>query len=76
MVTRLGDRAGLQRKALPHGLRHQGITRLLDLVGGDVRKVQRFSRHAKIETVMRYDDHRRDDAGALSHLLGIDDDAD
>lgn len=73
MVARLGKRAGLQRKALPHGLRHQGITRLLDLVGGDVRKVQRFSRHAKIETVMRYDDRRRDDAGALSQLLGNDD---
>jgi integrase/recombinase XerC len=76
MVARLGDRAGLKRKALPHGLRHQGITRLLDLVRGDVRKVQRFSRHAKIETVMRYDDHRRDDAGALSQLLGSDDCAD
>ena len=76
MVARLGDRAGLQREALPHGLRHQGITRLLDLVVGDVRKVQTFSRHAKIETVMLYGDHRRDDAGALSRLLGIDDDDD
>ena len=74
MVARLDGRAGLQRKALPHGLRHQGITRLLDLVGGDVRKVQRFSRHAKIETVMRYDDHRRNDAGSLSQVLGNDDD--
>jgi integrase len=66
MVARLGDRPGLKREALPHGLRRQGITRLLDLVGVDVRKVQRFSRRAKIEAVMRYDDHRRDDAGALS----------
>jgi integrase/recombinase XerC len=73
MVTRLGSLAGLSRKALPHGLRHQGITRLLDLLAGDVRKVQRFSRHAKVETVMRYDDARRDDAGALAQLLGTDD---
>ena len=70
MVARLGRRTGLQRKALPHGLHHQGITRLLDLVGGDVRKVQRFSRHAKIETVMRYDDHRRDDAPHCRNCWG------
>ncbi len=72
MVRTLSRRAGLAREARPHGLRHQGITRLLDLVAGDVRKVQRFSRHAKIETVMRYDDARRDDAGHLAGLLGDD----
>ncbi len=34
MVRALSRRAGLGREARPHGLRHQGITRLLDLVGG------------------------------------------
>jgi len=72
MVRSLGRKTGLTREARPHGLRHQGITRALDLTGGDVRKVQRFSRHSKIETLMRYDDARRDDAGALSQLLGAD----
>ena len=67
MVRRLSKEAGLNREARPHGLRHQGITRLLDLVNGDVRKVQRFSRHAKIETVMRYDD-----AGELAKRLADD----
>jgi hypothetical protein len=56
----------------PHGLRHQGITRALDLAKGDVRKVRRFSRHAKLETLLRYDDNRRDEAGAIAHLLGED----
>jgi integrase/recombinase XerC len=73
MVRRLSKRAALPREARPHGLRHQGITRLLDLVNGDVRRVQRFSRHAKIDTVMKYDDARRDDAGKLSEMLGDDD---
>jgi len=72
MVRGLSRRAGLGVEARPHGLRHQGITRLLDLVHGDVRKVQRFSRHAKLETLMRYDDARRDDAGNLAQTLGED----
>ena len=68
----LGRRAGLARGTNPHGLRHQGITRALDLAHGDVRRVRRFSRHAKLETLLRYDDNRRDEAGAIAHLLGED----
>jgi integrase/recombinase XerC len=68
----LGLRAGVARGTNPHGLRHQGITRALDLAGGDVRKVRRFSRHAKLETLLRYDDNRRDEAGVIAHLLGED----
>ncbi len=68
----LGLKAGLARGANPHGLRHQGITRALDLAGGDVRKVRRFSRHAKLETLLRYDDNRRDEAGAIAKMLGED----
>ena len=64
--------ASLARGTNPHGLRHQGITRALDLAHGDVRKVKRFSRHAKLETLLRYDDNRRDEAGAIAKLLGED----
>ncbi len=60
----------MARGANPHGLRHQGISRALDLANGDVRKVKRFSRHAKLETLLRYDDNRRDEAGAIAKLLG------
>lgn len=42
----LGRRAGVARGTNPYGLRHQGITRALDLAGGDVRKVRRFSRQS------------------------------
>jgi integrase/recombinase XerC len=69
VMDRLSAKAGLARKVSPHGLRHGGITRALNVSGGDVRAVQRLSRHAKIETLMRYDDNRRDDPGALSQKL-------
>jgi integrase/recombinase XerC len=66
----LGLWAGLARGTNPHGLRHQGITRALDLAHGDVPKVKRFSRHARLETLLHYDDNRRDEAGAIAKLLG------
>jgi integrase/recombinase XerC len=72
MVRRLSRRAGLKRETRPHGLRHQGITRALDLTNGNVRKVQRFSRHLDPRTLGRYDDNRQDDAGHISRQLGDD----
>ena len=39
---------------------------------GDVRRVRHFSRHAKIEILLHYDDNRRDEAGAIARLLGED----
>jgi integrase/recombinase XerC len=68
----IGQRAGLARGAHPHGLRHLGITRALDLAGGDVRKVRKFSRHPKLDTLLRYDDNRLDEAGSIARLLGKD----
>lgn len=71
LVRRLGKAAGLG-KVTPHGLRHAGITRALDLTGGDARKVRALSRHAKLETLMLYDDARRDGAGGVAALLDAD----
>jgi integrase/recombinase XerC len=67
VIRRLGDGAGL--RARPHGLRHAAITAALDLTGGDVRKVQRFSRHKNLQTVLRYDDNRQDLAGDVARRL-------
>ena len=71
-VRRLGKLAGLAIPARPHGLRHAATTRLLDLTGGDVRRVRRFTRHAKLDTVAIYDDARQDFGGQLAELLGDD----
>jgi integrase/recombinase XerC len=66
MVAALGRAAGVERVVRPHGLRHQAITRALDLTGGDVRAVREFSRHKKLETLLVYDDARRDAGGKVA----------
>jgi integrase/recombinase XerC len=53
----------------PHKLRHSAITAALDATGGDVRAVQKLSRHAKLDTLMVYDDSRRDRQGEVTNLL-------
>jgi len=50
----------------PHGLRHTAITAALDLMNGDVRAVQKFSRHQDIRVVGIYDDSREDLAGQVA----------
>ncbi len=62
--------------ALVRPMRELGFLRgeavALDLAGGDVRKVKRFSRHAKGGTLLKYDDNRRDEAGANVKMLEKD----
>ena len=67
VVRELGKRAGLGT-VRPHGLRHAGITAALD-AGMEVREVKRFSRHAKLETLMIYDDNREDLAGRVAERV-------
>lgn len=67
IVKKIGKNAGLD--TWPHGLRHAAITRALDRLNGDVRRVQKFSRHKSVETLIRYDDNRRDEAGAIGNML-------
>jgi integrase/recombinase XerC len=67
VLAAIGQRVGLTVR--PHGLRHAAITAALDLTGGDVRKVQRFSRHADVRTVALYDDAREDLAGEVARRV-------
>jgi len=66
-VRRLGAAAGV--RARPHGLRHAAITAALDATGGDVRAVQKFSRHRDVRVLQRYDDNRRDLAGGVARRV-------
>ena len=68
VVSTYGSKIGL--KLTPHKLRHSAITAALDHSGGDVRKVQKLSRHAKLETLTIYDDNRVDHQGEMTNLLG------
>jgi integrase/recombinase XerC len=69
LVANLAKRAGLGRPVRAHGMRHSAITEALD-AGYDVRDVRLFSRHEKIDTVLIYDDRRRDVAGDITRALG------
>lgn len=68
-IRKLGEKAGL--RARPHGLRHAAITAALDATKGDVRAVQRFSRHKDVRVLCVYDDQRRDVAGEISKLISF-----
>lgn len=67
IVKCLGSKAGL--KARPHALRHSAITTALDQTNGDVRAVQRFSRHKDIRVLTVYDDQRQDLGGKVASML-------
>jgi len=67
VVRTLGLSIG--RRVRPHGLRHAAVTAALDVTGGDVRKVAKFSSHRSIQTVLIYDDSRIDSAGEIAALV-------
>jgi integrase/recombinase XerC len=69
MVDAVAKAAGINKKLSPHRIRHSGITAALDATGGDVRKVQKLSRHANLNTLMIYDDNRLNVQGEISDLL-------
>jgi integrase/recombinase XerC len=69
LVSEIARTAGVSKKMSPHRVRHSGITAALDATGGDVRKVQKLSRHADLNTLMIYDDNRKDVQGEISDLL-------
>jgi len=53
----------------PHGLRHTAITEALDITGGDIRAVQRFSRHKDMRILTLYDDNRTDLGGEVARRV-------
>ena len=67
IVRGLGTKAGLTVRL--HGLRHLAITSALDLTKGDVRAVQKFSRHKDVRVLNTYDDNRQDLAGDVARLV-------
>ena len=67
IVRELGE--DLDLRVRPHGLRHAAITEALELTGGNVRAVQRFSRHKDLRVLTVYDDNRADLAGEVATLV-------
>lgn len=69
IVDRLCKKAGISKKMSPHRIRHSSITAALDATDGNIRKVQKLSRHANINTLMTYDDNRTNYQQEMSQLL-------
>ncbi|AFZ57605.1 tyrosine-type recombinase/integrase [Anabaena cylindrica FACHB-243] len=60
---------GVKKPMSPHRVRHSAITAALDATDGNIRKVQKLSRHADPRTLMIYDDNRNKDLWEMSELL-------
>lgn len=69
IVVRLCTKAGIKKVMSPHRIRHSAITAALDATDGNVRKVQRLSRHRQLDTLMIYDDNRGRDQAEVTGLL-------
>ena len=61
--------AGITKAMSPHRIRHSSITAALDATGGDVRRVQKLSRHSSLNTLLIYDDRRKDHQGEVTDIL-------
>lgn len=68
-VKSMAKKAGITKVMSPHRLRHTSITAALEATNGDVRRVQKLSRHSRIETVMIYDDNRVNQQKQVTDLL-------
>lgn len=69
IVVKLCGKAGIKKTMSPHRIRHSAITAALDATDGNVRKVQKLSRHRQLDTLMIYDDNRGKDQAEVSNLL-------
>jgi len=69
IVDSIAKAAGISKQMSPHRIRHSAITAALDATDGNVRKVQKLSRHKKIDTLILYDDNRKNMQGEVTDLL-------
>ena len=69
IVVAIASFAGISKTVSPHKIRHSSVTAALDVTGGDVRSVQKLSRHANLNTLMIYDDNRAKAQGKITALL-------
>lgn len=70
IVDQIARATEIPKQMSPHRIRHSAITAALDATNGNVRKVQKLSRHKKLDTLMLYDDNRTNMQGEVSSLLG------
>ncbi|MHB1167200.1 MAG: tyrosine-type recombinase/integrase [Carboxydocellales bacterium] len=69
IVKKTAIAAGITKKMSPHRLRHSSITAALEATNGNVIMVQKLSRHAKVETLLIYNDQRTNLQKQVTELL-------
>lgn len=69
LVDRLAKESEVTKRMSPHRVRHSSITAYLDLSDGNVRDARLLSGHAKLETLVIYDDRRKNVQGMVSSKL-------
>jgi integrase/recombinase XerC len=69
LVERLAKDVDVSKRMSPHRVRHSSITAFLDLSDGNVRDARLLSGHAKLETLVIYDDRRKNVQGKVSSKL-------
>ena len=69
IVRKAAEKAGIDKVISPHRIRHSAITAALDQTDGNVRMVQKLSRHAKFDTLLIYDDNRTNAQKTITALL-------
>ncbi|MBP1934868.1 tyrosine-type recombinase/integrase [Ammoniphilus resinae] len=69
IIKGIAKKAGITKTMSPHRLRHTSITAALEATNGNVALVQKLSRHAKVETVMVYEDRRVNQQKKVTDLL-------
>ncbi len=68
MIKRLGDRAGIDKRVHPHGLRHTGAAEMR-AEGIDIGVISKQLGHSSIATTARYLDHL-DPAAVVEAMRG------
>ena len=69
LVQKYCELAGVKKTMSPHRIRHSSITAALDATDGNVRQVQKLSRHTNINTLIIYDDNRQNAQAEVTALL-------
>jgi len=69
VVKKSAKVAGIDKVMSPHRIRHSSITAALDATDGNVRDVQKLSRHKNLNTLLIYDDNRKDVQGSVSDRI-------
>jgi integrase/recombinase XerC len=69
LLKKAAKKAKVTKVLSPHRIRHSSIAAALDASNGDIRRVQKLSRHKNVAMLFIYDDNRNNAQGEISKML-------